>query len=428
MGYTRLAYSIIRTAFYSAYIALSFIIIIFLAANLQSGVSGVYLFIWNDVVTHPNRLAFNSGFLIAFLLSAIACLHIIKIPLYDFFNRILTINIVVYGILGLTLSVSRIQLFSRPVFFSEFLLTTILLIVFHLIRHRVFPTRLIGFPGVDSARFNIYPSLRVTPLKNETLNIETIDGVIVDFRKTLDVESSRLLTNIGQRRFPVYDSTELLENMCGRVTLEGISTTDLESIKPPRLYPLVKKNVELLFVLAASPVLLLVILIAIIISRAESPGPFFFTQIRVGRQGSPFKIFKLRTMQPISKESTETGAASRNLRVTRVGRLLRRLRIDELPQIWHVITGDMSLIGPRPEQDELATEFQRTIPYYGLRHSVRPGISGWAQVMHGYAYTMEETKLKLEFDLFYIKNMSLWLDLVIVLKTLRTIFFGSGSK
>jgi len=175
-------------------------------------------------------------------------------------------------------------------------------------------------------------------------------------------------------------------------------------------------------------VLVLVILIAIIISRAESPGPFFFTQIRVGRQGSLFKIFKLRTMQPISKESTKTVTTSRSLRVTRVGRLLRRLRIDELPQIWHVITGDMSLIGPRPEQDELATEFQKTIPYYGLRHSVRPGISGWAQVMHGYAYTIEETRLKLEFDLFYIKNMSLWLDLVIVLKTLRTIFFGSGSK
>ena len=138
-------------------------------------------------------------------------------------------------------------------------------------------------------------------------------------------------------------------------------------------------------------------------------------------------MMKFRSMF-VASQPRNRFAEKMDAQVTRVGRVLRRLRLDELPQLWNVLKGDMSLIGPRPEQLEFSQRFDRLIPFYGFRHTIRPGITGWAQVMYGYAASDEQTRAKLELDFFYIKHMSAWLDLVTLVKTLRTMIIGPGSN
>ena len=138
-------------------------------------------------------------------------------------------------------------------------------------------------------------------------------------------------------------------------------------------------------------------------------------------------MLKFRSMV-IGSDKENRFAEKNDKRVTRVGKVLRRLRLDELPQLWNVYRGEMSLIGPRPEQEEFTQRFEQIIPFYRFRHSVLPGITGWAQVMYGYAASDEQTRGKLAFDFYYIKHMSAWLDLLVLLKTIKTIIVGSGYR
>jgi lipopolysaccharide/colanic/teichoic acid biosynthesis glycosyltransferase len=169
-------------------------------------------------------------------------------------------------------------------------------------------------------------------------------------------------------------------------------------------------------------------LITALLIKWESPGPVLFLQERVGQGNRSFFIYKFRSMCHDSEKNGAQFAKNNDMRVTRVGAVIRKLRIDELPQFFNVLKGDMSLIGPRPEQRVFVEKFEKEIPFYSYRHIVRPGISGWAQVMHGYAADTDETKLKIEHDFFYIKNFSLWLDILIIFKTFRTIVTGFGSR
>lgn len=185
--------------------------------------------------------------------------------------------------------------------------------------------------------------------------------------------------------------------------------------------------------------------------KLDSPGPVFFGQERLGKDGKPFRILKFRTMINDAEKCGPQFACHHDPRITRIGRLLRATRLDELPQLYNILKGDMSFIGPRPEREVFIREFQQPvpalregrriadaqgcqvqcgyrerIPYYSYRLLVKPGITGWAQVMHSYASNLEETQEKLQYDLYYIKNMSLFLDLAILLKTVRIVLFGSG--
>jgi len=162
--------------------------------------------------------------------------------------------------------------------------------------------------------------------------------------------------------------------------------------------------------------------------RVSSTGPVLYSQIRVGRNGVPFTIYKFRSMRiDAEKASGAVWSVENDPRVTPLGRLLRRSRLDELPQLWNVLRGDMSFVGPRPERPEFIAELERQIPFYSQRHVVRPGLTGWAQVRHGYGATIEDTQEKLQFDLFYIKHMSFPFDVYIVLETVKTVLVRAGS-
>jgi len=162
--------------------------------------------------------------------------------------------------------------------------------------------------------------------------------------------------------------------------------------------------------------------------KLTSDGPALYTQRRVGMDGKDFTIYKFRSMR--TDAETETGAVwstKNDPRVTRLGRLLRRTRLDELPQLWNVLRGDMSMVGPRPERPEFVSALTEQIPFYGQRHAVRPGVTGWAQVRHEYGASVDDALQKMQYDLFYIKHVSTTFDLFILLETIKTVLVRRGS-
>lgn len=182
--------------------------------------------------------------------------------------------------------------------------------------------------------------------------------------------------------------------------------------------------IALALLLPAAPLMLLVAAII----RLESPGAVIYTQKRVGLHEKEFTVYKFRSMRQDAEKNGAIWATQNDARVTRVGRFIRKVRIDELPQLWNVIRGDMSFIGPRPERMEFVRQLETKIPYYALRHTVKPGLTGWAQVCYPYGASEEDSRHKLEYDLYYIKNMSILLDIKIILKTIGVVLFPRGAR
>lgn len=169
-------------------------------------------------------------------------------------------------------------------------------------------------------------------------------------------------------------------------------------------------------------------LIALVI-KLDCPGPVFFRQVRVGQKGRPFELIKFRTMCQNAEAATgAVWAQANDCRITRVGRFLRKSRIDEIPQLFNVLRGEMALVGPRPERPEFVRQLEEKVPYYGRRHAVKPGVTGWAQVRFPYGASVEDALEKLKYDLYYIKNHSLTFDLLIVLETVKVVLFGRGGR
>jgi lipopolysaccharide/colanic/teichoic acid biosynthesis glycosyltransferase len=199
--------------------------------------------------------------------------------------------------------------------------------------------------------------------------------------------------------------------------------------RPGMLYVRVKVVLDWALILLSMPVSLPLIALAALAVRLEGPGPVFYTQERLGRGNKPFNIYKIRSMhyapgEPASSQFAEVA----DPRVTRVGRVLRKYRIDELPQFLNILKGEMSLIGPRPEQPDFVAHFDRELPFYSYRHVVKPGITGWAQVRLGYTDDVDQTRKKIEHDFYYIKHCSLFLDVLILFLTVKILFTGFGAR
>ena len=175
-----------------------------------------------------------------------------------------------------------------------------------------------------------------------------------------------------------------------------------------------------------SAIVLLIALAAILI-KLDSPGPVLFRQKRYGFNNNPIEVLKFRTMRWDPGATAVPQAAREDPRVTPLGRILRRTSLDELPQLWNVLRGDMSLVGPRPERPEFVRDLSQQIPFYGQRHVVKPGVTGWAQVQGDYSGSLDGTMEKLQYDLFYIKNLSIALDLFIIFKTVQTVVLRRGT-
>ena len=257
-----------------------------------------------------------------------------------------------------------------------------------------------------------------------------LDGVVADLRVDLPDDWDSLLAELAIAGTPVYHVKQLRESLTGQVELEHLSENSFGSLIPIDSYRLAKSAFDVMtavVALALTAPLLLVVAIAI---RIDTPGPAIFRQVRVGFRGARFTVFKFRTMIASTSQQGDRDAAitiKGDMRVTRLGRLLRRSRIDELPQLLNVARGEMSWIGPRPEAEVLSTWYESQIPFYRYRHIVKPGISGWAQVNQGHVADVDAVRNKLNYDFYYIKHHSPWLDALIVLRTLRTMTTGFGA-
>ena len=249
----------------------------------------------------------------------------------------------------------------------------------------------------------------------------------------LDPDIAHGLFDAKLRGLRVDDMRGLYERLASRVPVDLIGDEWLLlengfNLTPGDSLSRFKRAFDICFalglLLATSPILLL----AALCVRLESPGPVIYRQNRVGLHGDEFMLYKIRSMRSDAEKNGAVWASKNDPRVTRVGRFIRKTRIDELPQLVNVLKGDMSVIGPRPERMDFVKELAKKLPYYDVRHSVRPGITGWAQVCYPYGASLEDSRLKLEYDLFYIKHLSIMLETKILLKTIGVILFPKGAR
>jgi lipopolysaccharide/colanic/teichoic acid biosynthesis glycosyltransferase len=254
---------------------------------------------------------------------------------------------------------------------------------------------------------------------------------VADFSAELPAEWERFLADAALAGQVVYQVKQLSESLSGRVEVAHLSENNFGSLLPARGYFHLKTVIDFVAALMLLPILLLPMLLVCLAIKVDSRGPAIFRQYRLGLSGKQIAVLKFRTMEVHDAGSDARSAAMtvvEDERITGVGAFLRRRRIDELPQIINILKGEMSWIGPRPEALALSGWYVDEIPFYRYRHVVRPGISGWAQVNQGHVAHVDEVREKLQYDFFYIKYFSPWLDLLILFRTVKTMVTGFGSR
>jgi len=263
----------------------------------------------------------------------------------------------------------------------------------------------------------------------KSLNIDKIVVAIEERRTGFPI---RQLLNCRVDGIEVIEGTSFYEMLTGKLIVEKINPSWLifsEGFRKSWLRKILKRTGDLVLSIIMLTLLAPVLITVAILIRLDSKGPVFFSQERVGENRKPYMVHKFRSMvQDAEKKSGPVWAQSNDSRVTRIGKFIRKWRIDEFPQLFNVIQGEMSFVGPRPEREFFVKELEEAIPYYAERFSVKPGVTGWAQVSYPYGASVEDAKEKLNYDLFYIKNMSIFMDLMVIMRTVKTVLFGEGAR
>jgi sugar transferase (PEP-CTERM system associated) len=263
----------------------------------------------------------------------------------------------------------------------------------------------------------------------ETQKVHRVIVAVADRRGTIPMEE---LLDLRMQGVKVEEATSWLEKISGKIEVENLNPSWLvfsEGFRRSPMFVFVRRVLSIFISLIGLLLTLPLLPFIMLAIRLDSKGPVFYTQTRVGKGGKLFKVVKFRTMRQDAESGTGAQwAANNDPRVTRVGKFLRTSRLDEIPQLWCVLKGDMAFVGPRPERPEFIEELSKKIPYYGVRHMVRPGVTGWAQVKYKYGSTIEDAREKLQYDLFYIKNASIGLDLLIMFQTVKIVLLGRGAQ
>ena len=367
----------------------------------------------------------------AFVCSALYGFSLRKLNKYPGENRKLMLlpNLLVwYGIAFLILYVLRIP--HSNTYLGTHLLTLVIgsLVLIYLRRKEPLPkihfipiSRAKALPQINNVEWIV--------LDKPDENIQDIETLVADLHSPkLTDEWQHFIAQKTLQGVDVYNVRQIQEALTGRLRIRHMYENDLGSLQPSDTYLRIKQILDIILVIASFPITLPVMLITAIAIKLESEGNILFIQNRVGQNGKEFKIYKFRSMCKDSEKNGAQFAQSRDMRVTRIGKFIRKTRIDELPQFFNILKGDMALIGPRPEQKAFVEQFEKNIPFYNYRHIVKPGITGWAQVTHGYAATEDETQVKVEHDFFYIKHFSFSLDVLIFFKTIHTMLTGFGAR
>lgn len=262
----------------------------------------------------------------------------------------------------------------------------------------------------------------------ERYRIDTIAVCLEDRRTVLPVQT---LLDMKAMGLDIVDGHHLYEEESGRLSIDLLKPSTLifsTGFRRRVVTMALKRSLDVVIAIVGLIALLPLMSVLGLLIRIDSPGPVFYRQMRVGLRGQPYMIWKLRSMSQDAEKHGARWASAMDPRVSRVGRSLRKWRLDEIPQLINVLKGEMSLVGPRPERPVFVQDLRNVIPYYDLRHTVRPGITGWAQTQFRYGASAEDSHVKLQYDLYYVKNLSLMLDLRILAGTVQVVIFGEGAR
>jgi len=293
---------------------------------------------------------------------------------------------------------------------------------------------IVGYIGMSEGPHVVEEAINRTAIHNLTRYVENlgVSEVVLALEERRNSVPLKDLLRIKTTGVHVNDFSTFVERETGRVDLDSVNPSWLifsDGFSSGRALSSVAKR---LFDIAASSLLLAltfpVIALFALLVKIDSKGPAFFRQTRVGLYGVNFNVLKLRSMRTDAEADGAQWASRNDPRVTRVGRFIRKVRIDELPQAWSVLKGQMSFVGPRPERPEFVSELEEQLPYFAERHMVKPGITGWAQINYPYGASIEDSRHKLEYDLYYAKNYTPFLDLLILLQTLRVVLWSEGAR
>lgn len=397
---------------------------LFVCASLISSIS---LILTALPLYAPQFLNVLIGTLIGYLLSSVTLHNLGRFP----GNRPLSYMIPVLTVS--LLSITAFIIFTRIEYSRSVLL--IGLGIVPVVTYLEFKLR----QNLQTGRYAVVPFgfydelIRLNPKKFYLLDQPQLSapdtvGILVDSNEQLPGKWQQFIAEELSKDTPVMDSVSAYESISGKSPLDHYGELAGHELLPSQAYLTAKRILESSVILLSTPIAVPFIVTVAIAVKLESKGPAFFIQRRVGKGGREFSMYKIRSMRTDSEINGAQFAGEDDPRITRIGKFIRKMRIDELPQFLNILKGDMALIGPRPEQAAFVKEFEQVIPLYSFRHIVRPGITGWAQVTHGYAADEDETREKLAHDFYYVKNLSLWLDLDIVFKTIKTMLTGFGAR
>ena len=364
---------------------------------------------------------------ICYLATAMTLPRITSYLLVERKYYILPVLLSVFGIAITIMFMARIN-YSRSIVSYGWILSFVWLFFTALLRQESQRLVLFAIPNFDISSLNKKGRVRVIELKKPYDIGSVKGGLIVDLHRNLSAESEKFIADCSLNKIVVFHAESIREMLEGKVQTNHLMENAIGSLQPNPLYMTFKRIWESFIIIATFPITLPIMAITAMLIKLENPGPAMFIQERIGQGGHLFRIYKFRSMTVKEVGAEDKFATAEQARITRIGKVIRKVRIDELPQFFNVLKGDMALIGPRPEQDSFVKQFEQEIPFYGYRHMVKPGITGWAQVVQGYADDAESTSEKLALDLYYIKNLSFWLDINIVFKTVRTMLTGFGAQ
>lgn len=382
---------------------------------------------WQDYVAQNTMLACLAALVVGFALHR----SLSKLPGTFESYGILPGYLASFGITLSLILLFRME-YTRTLLVLSFLACIVWFFMVYLVVQRKTVLRLGTIPGGRVPDFDGLGGVTSRVLSLEQTPND-IDAVTADFRHDHSDEWEARIADYTLAGIPVYHSKDLYESLTGRTELESLSENNFGALGPANSWMVPKQVIDIVAALAIGIVALPICLITAIVIRLDSPGPILFRQKRVGYRGKEFTVIKFRTMRassapPESASIDDLITRPEDNRITTVGRFLRFSRIDELPQLINILRGDMSLIGPRPEATGLSEWYKADVPFYRYRHIVKPGITGWAQVNQGHVAGIDDIKTKLQYDFYYIRNFSIWLDILIVMKTVKTMLTGFGHK
>lgn len=358
------------------------------------------IFIQQRFEAHPQKNP------VAYIVPITLCVYTLLLSLVFFLHAPYAVKVIVMGVV----------------------LTIVFLATLHAIKGNHKQRRFLAIPLGETLNLKDSDHYKFRRLTKPVLPKACIDGIVADLNTgVLTDEWERFIALCALKRIPIYNLMQFNETMTGRVSIKYLSENDLGVLAPSILRMNIKQLFDILFILMVSPAILPLTLLIALWIRLDTPGGAIYIQERMGFNGRPFRVFKFRSMV-VEHEGSDFTEADEVNRITKVGKVIRKYRLDELPQFWNILRGEMSLIGPRPESLVLARWYENEVPFFQYRHVVRPGISGWAQVKQGYAAGIDEMREKLAYDFYYIKHFSVWLDMLIWYKTIKTVFTGFGSR